>query len=219
MNATTTVTATTSEYPPLRRPFANRAGHINSPNNLRAVSNPYPNKRPRSPDPSFPAAAVVAHPALKRLKTEHITSTLGIGKETISRASTTSKPSPSAATKPAKRSKAEKAAAEEEFRVKYGRAFPAWKFYFESVPQVAVASATRKILELNGVCPNRRDAVEVSLCVYYRPLKSFCRRTAHISSLHRVSTTRMRPQFPGFLFKGGCYAVLSICISMQLANG
>ena len=110
---------------------------------------------------------MVPHPALKRLKTEHTAATFGIGKESASRASTTSKPSPSAVTKPAKPSKAEKVAAEEEFRVKYGRAFPLWKFYFEAVPQAAMASATRKILELNGVCsPNRRDAIVEGLWAF-----------------------------------------------------
>jgi hypothetical protein len=197
-SAKTTVTATASGYPPVRRPLAS---HINSPNKSRAVSNPNPNKRPRSPDPSLSTAPVVAHPALKRLKKEHITATIGPGKEMTSRASltttTSNKPPPSAVS--SKRSKAEKAAAEEEFRVKYGRAFPSWKFYFEAVPQAAVASATRKILELNGVCPDRRDAMTaVSLCAFCRPLKGSYRRTAHISSLRRVSTRRTRPQLPGF---------------------
>ena len=222
MSEKTTVTATASGYPPLRRPLASHSRLLNSPNKLRAVSNPNPNKRPRSPEPSLPTAPVVAHPAFKRLKKEHITATIGIGKETISRVSATSKPSPSAATKPAKRSKAEKAAAEEEFRVKYGRAFPSWKFYFEAVPHVAVASATRKILELNGVCPKRRDATEVGLCAFYRPLKSSCRRIAHITSLRRVSTMRTRPRLPGFSkfpSKGARYAVLSIYRSKHLVNG
>jgi len=161
MSAKTTVTTTASGYPPLRRPLASQPRYINSPNKPRAVSNPNPNKRPRSPDPSLPTGPVAAHPVLKRLKKEHIAATIGTGKEPTARASattTTSKPLPSAVS--SKRSKAEKAAAEEEFRVKYGRAFPSWKFYFEAVPQAAVASATRKILELNGVCPNpsRRDA-------------------------------------------------------------
>jgi hypothetical protein len=138
---------------------------------------------------------MLAHPALKRLKTDHNAAILAIGKENISRASITSKPSPSAATKPAKRTKAEKAAAEEEFRVKYGRAFPSWKFYFEAVPPVAVASATRKILELHGVCPmNRRDAIKDILCAFSRPLKGSCQTAAHILSLRRVSTRRTKPR-------------------------
>ena len=222
MSEKTTVTATANGYPLLRRPLASHSRLLNSPNKFRTVSNPILSKRPRSPDLSLPTAPVVAHPALKRLKKEHITTTIGIGKEAISRASTTSKPSPSAATKPAKRSKAEKAAAEEEFRVKYGRAFPSWKFYFEAVPHAAVASATRKILELHGVCPKRRDTTEVGLCALYRPLKGSCRRTAHITSLRRVSTMRTRPQQPGFSkfpSKGGRYVVLSIYRSKQLVNG
>ena len=219
MSTTTTVTATPGGYPPLRRPLASRGGIINSPNNPRAVSNPNPNpnKRPRSPDPSLPTAAVVAHRAPKRLKTEHIAATFEIGKEHVSVASTTSKQLPSAATKPAKRSKAEKAAAEEEFRVKYGRAFPSWKFYFEAVPQAAMTSATRKILELNGVCPtSRRDAIEESLCAFCRPLKGFCQKIAHISSRCRVSTRRTKPQLlrvSKYQGMGRRYAVLSICRS------
>lgn len=224
MSAKTTLTATASGYPPLRRPLASHSRLINSPNMPRATSNPNPNKRARSPDPSLPTAAVVAHPALKRLKKEHVTATIGMGKDIISRASTTSKSLLGPATKPAKRSKAEKAAAEEEFRVKYGRAFPSWKFYFEAVPQAAVASTTRKILELNGVSSNRRDAtrIEVDSCASYRPLKSSCRITAHISSLRRVSTMRTRPKLAGFLkfpSKGGHYVALSICRSKQLVDG
>lgn len=217
MSTTTTMTATAGGYPPLRRPLASRGGLINSPNEPRAISNPNPNKRPRSPDPSLPGATKVAHPALKRVKTEHIATSFGIGNENVSRASATSKPSPSAATKPAKRSKAEKAAAEEEFRVKYGRAFPSWKFYFEAVPQAAVASTTRKILELNGVCPtNRRDAIVEGLCAFCRPLKGSYQNNAHISSLRHDSTRRTRPQPPRasiYLNRGGCYVVLSICRS------
>lgn len=214
---TTTVTATTGGYPPLRRPPGSRGALIDSPNKPRAISNPNPNKRPRSPDPSLPGAATVSHPALKRVKTEHIAATFGIGKEGVSRVSTTSKPSPSAATKPAKRSKAEKAAVEEEFRVKYGRAFPLWKFYFEAVPQGAVASATRKILELNGVCPtNRRDATVVGLCAFYRLLKGSCQNNVHILSLRRVPTRRTRHQPPRvsrYLSRGGRFVVLSTCRS------
>ena len=163
MSAKTTVTATASGYPPLRRPLVSHSRLINSPNMPRAISNPNPTKRPRSPDPSLPTAPVVAHPALKRFKKEHVTATIGTGNGIISRTTTTYKASLSLTTKPAKRSKAEKAAAEEEFRVKYGRAFPSWKFYFEAVPQAAVASTTRKILELNGVCPNRRDATRIEV--------------------------------------------------------
>ena len=217
MSTTTTLTATASGNLPLRRPLASRGGFINSPNKARAVSNPNPNKRSRSPDPPLPAAAVAAHPALKRLKTEHNAATPGTGKENASRASTTFKPSPSAVTKPAKRTKAEKAAAEEDFRVKYGRAFPSWKFYFEAVPPVAVASATRKILELHGVCPtNRHDASEESLCVFCRPLKGSCRKNARISSLRRVSTRRTKPRRPrlsNYRSRGPRYAVPSICRS------
>jgi hypothetical protein len=49
------------------------------------------------------------------------------------------------------KSKAARLAAEEDFRVKYRDAFPAWKFYFDGVPSVAVTSATRRIQALGAV--------------------------------------------------------------------
>lgn len=49
------------------------------------------------------------------------------------------------------KSKAARLAAEEDFRLKYRNAFPAWKFYFDGVPSGAVASTTRKIQALGAV--------------------------------------------------------------------
>ena len=49
------------------------------------------------------------------------------------------------------KSRAARLAAEEDFRLKYRNAFPAWKFYFDGVSSGAVASATRKIQALGAV--------------------------------------------------------------------
>jgi hypothetical protein len=49
------------------------------------------------------------------------------------------------------KSRAARQAAEEDFRLKYRNAFPAWTFYFDGVPSGAVVSATRKIQALGAV--------------------------------------------------------------------